>query len=461
MAGQNLGLPNGHGDLAALLGTGTGVAAGSDLASLLGTSAGTDLTSLLGGAGAGISAGGFLGMQPAGGVGSDLASLLGAGPVAGAGGDLTRLLGAGPGFGTGSDAASLLGTGPAFGAGGDLANLLGIGPAAGAGGNLISFMPTGPVAGGGAGSDLALLLGGAAGSGAGSDLASLLGSGSGGGATMQQPAELSMSLLQELAGALSMPTMPAPTMQPAQFTAPSGLVSTKPLKLFIGGLSQETSTATLNSYFSQFGRVSSIVMMDKATGRSRGFGFVDFVDEAAMQTALQMHQHVVDGAAVTCSAYGGKGQRSPAVLPPKPSPAASDLLGSITHNLAPAQQPAQTMSNLGIADFLGGAPSAQTPTMLAPAVIPGRLFIGGLAQTTTVASLKAAFSRYGPCETEVMIDKMTGRSRGFGFVRFRYQEEANMALAERHIVDDKAVEVSQCMAKGPPPRVPAVRASPY
>eukprot|EP00930_Biecheleria_cincta_P044734 TRINITY_DN30800_c0_g1_i1.p1 TRINITY_DN30800_c0_g1~~TRINITY_DN30800_c0_g1_i1.p1 ORF type:complete len:291 (-),score=55.20 TRINITY_DN30800_c0_g1_i1:20-817(-) len=265
-----------------------------------------------------------------------------------------------------------------------------------------------------------------------------------------------MSLLQELAGAMSMPTMPAPSMHPAQVTAPSGLVSTKPLKLFIGGLSQETTTATLNSYFSQFGRVSSIVMMDKATGRSRGFGFVDFVDEAAMQTALQMHQHVVDGAAVTCSTYGGgKGRQSPAVLPPKSGMAAPDLLGSTAHSLAPAQPPA---------DPFGGqaqAQAAQTPTMLPPAVIPGRLFIGGLAQTTTVQSLKAAFSRYGPCETEVMMDKATGRSRGFGFVRFRSQEEANMALAERHIVDDKAVEVSQCMAKGPPPRVPAVRAAPY
>ena len=48
-------------------------------------------------------------------------------------------------------------------------------------------------------------------------------------------------------------------------------------KIFVGGVSQETSADEVKAYFSQFGRVEEAVMlMDQQTKRHRGFGFVTF-----------------------------------------------------------------------------------------------------------------------------------------------------------------------------------------
>jgi len=49
-------------------------------------------------------------------------------------------------------------------------------------------------------------------------------------------------------------------------------------------------------------RSGQSVMMDKASGRSRGFGFVNFTDEATMEAVLTV-PHQVDGVAITCSRY--------------------------------------------------------------------------------------------------------------------------------------------------------------
>lgn len=48
-----------------------------------------------------------------------------------------------------------------------------------------------------------------------------------------------------------------------------------------------------------------------------------------------------------------------------------------------------------------------------------KLFVGGLAWATTEESLLSAFSKFGPVqEAKVILDRETGRSRGFGFVTF-------------------------------------------
>ncbi len=60
-------------------------------------------------------------------------------------------------------------------------------------------------------------------------------------------------------------------------------------KLYVGGLSYSTNDDGLRDGFSQAGEViSATVMMDKMTGRSRGFGFVEMADEEAMNRAIEM-----------------------------------------------------------------------------------------------------------------------------------------------------------------------------
>lgn len=58
-----------------------------------------------------------------------------------------------------------------------------------------------------------------------------------------------------------------------------------------------------------------------------------------------------------------------------------------------------------------------------------KLYVGGLPYSTTEDSLKEAFSQAGTVESAIIIsDKMTGRSKGFGFVEMSSDEEAQKAI---------------------------------
>jgi len=58
-----------------------------------------------------------------------------------------------------------------------------------------------------------------------------------------------------------------------------------------------------------------------------------------------------------------------------------------------------------------------------------KLFVGGLSYDTTEETLKEKFSEAGTVETAtVIIDKMTNRSKGFGFVEMSSDEEAQKAV---------------------------------
>src|SRR6185503_9794401 len=68
-------------------------------------------------------------------------------------------------------------------------------------------------------------------------------------------------------------------------------------KLFVGNLSFSTEESTLQDLFSQAGQVESVrVMRDQATGRSRGFGFVEMASEDAARTAIEkFNESEIDG----------------------------------------------------------------------------------------------------------------------------------------------------------------------
>src|SRR3989338_3663092 len=72
-------------------------------------------------------------------------------------------------------------------------------------------------------------------------------------------------------------------------------------KLYVGGLSYSTTEAGLKDAFAQAGNVASaIVIMDKMTGRSKGFGFVEMSTEEEATAAIDMYNgKEIDGRAVT------------------------------------------------------------------------------------------------------------------------------------------------------------------
>lgn len=58
-----------------------------------------------------------------------------------------------------------------------------------------------------------------------------------------------------------------------------------------------------------------------------------------------------------------------------------------------------------------------------------KLYVGGLSYNTTDATLKDTFSAAGTVESAtIIIDKMTNRSKGFGFVEMSSEEEAQKAI---------------------------------
>lgn len=69
--------------------------------------------------------------------------------------------------------------------------------------------------------------------------------------------------------------------------------------MFVGGLNWETTEESLKNYFSKFGEVvDCTVMRDNVTGRSRGFGFLDFAEAKSVNLVLA-EEHFLDGKIVS------------------------------------------------------------------------------------------------------------------------------------------------------------------
>ncbi len=81
-----------------------------------------------------------------------------------------------------------------------------------------------------------------------------------------------------------------------------------------------------------------------------------------------------------------------------------------------------------------------------------KLFAGGLAWATTDDSLRQAFEEFGKVvEAKVILDRETGRSRGFGFVTFADDDAADRAVEEMNgrELDGRAIRVNEAQDKRP------------
>jgi RNA recognition motif-containing protein len=158
-------------------------------------------------------------------------------------------------------------------------------------------------------------------------------------------------------------------------------------KLFVGGLAPDIDRDELKRVFQAFGEVlDTVVMMDPATQRSRGFGYVTFDDidgPKATDRILNMHAMQVHGRTVEVKLAmpSGAARKDPPPPPPEPE--------------------------------------ARIRTELPPEQSQYRVFVGGLPPEVDKTELKQIFSRFGAVvDTVVMMDATTHRSRGFGFVTF-------------------------------------------
>lgn len=90
-------------------------------------------------------------------------------------------------------------------------------------------------------------------------------------------------------------------------------------KLFVGGLAWHTDDATLRQKFEEFGQVEeAVVVKDRDTGRSRGFGFVRFAQDSEADAAMNGMNNIefdgrtirVDKASDRAGGGGGGGRGS-------------------------------------------------------------------------------------------------------------------------------------------------------
>ncbi len=84
------------------------------------------------------------------------------------------------------------------------------------------------------------------------------------------------------------------------------------MNIYVSNLSFNTSDAELNDLFSQYGTVTSAkVIMDRETGRSRGFGFVEMSSDAEGKEAMSsLNGKEVEGRAMAVSIAREKTERT-------------------------------------------------------------------------------------------------------------------------------------------------------
>jgi cold-inducible RNA-binding protein len=84
-------------------------------------------------------------------------------------------------------------------------------------------------------------------------------------------------------------------------------------RLFVGNLSYQTMENDLQDYFAQAGVVTSVnLMLDKVTGKSRGFAFIEFATpEEATKAVEQFHGKEFQGRALTVNIARPREERAP------------------------------------------------------------------------------------------------------------------------------------------------------
>jgi len=158
-------------------------------------------------------------------------------------------------------------------------------------------------------------------------------------------------------------------------------------KLFVGGLSWETSDKELREHFSTYGTIESInVKTDPNTGRSRGFAFIVFKTADSIDKVLAAGDHVINNKKID----------------PKKAKARH-----------------------------------------------GKIFVGGLSTELSDDDIKNYFAQYGTIvEVEMPFDKTKNQRKGFCFITFESEQVvAELLKSPKQTINGKEVDVKKATPK--------------
>lgn len=156
-------------------------------------------------------------------------------------------------------------------------------------------------------------------------------------------------------------------------------------KLFVGGLSRQTTDKELREYFSKFGEIESVtVKVDPFTGQSRGFAFIVFSDPQTIDKLLSAGDHYINKRQVDPKRVSKKAQH-------------------------------------------------------------GKIFVGGLTPEISDEDIKEFFSQYGNVvEIQAPFDKQKNQRKGFCFITFETKDVVHKLLkTPKQCIKGKEVDVKK------------------
>uniref|UniRef100_H0XI54 RRM domain-containing protein n=1 Tax=Otolemur garnettii TaxID=30611 RepID=H0XI54_OTOGA len=168
-------------------------------------------------------------------------------------------------------------------------------------------------------------------------------------------------------------------------------------KLFIGGLSFETTDDSLREHFENWGTLTDcVVMRDPQTKKQKGFGFVTYSCVEEVDAAMCAPPHKVD---------------------------------------RPVVEPKRAVS--------------REDSVKPGAITVKKIFVGGIKEDTEEYNWRDYFEKYGKIEAiEVMEDRQSGKKRGFAFVTFHDHDTVDKIVVQKyHIINGHNCEVIKALSK--------------
>nr|CAB3253656.1 heterogeneous nuclear ribonucleoprotein A3 homolog 2-like [Phallusia mammillata] len=177
----------------------------------------------------------------------------------------------------------------------------------------------------------------------------------------------------------------------------SGKEEEQSRKLFVGGISQETTDEAMNEYFSKFGAITDcVVIREQSTNRSKGFGFVTFETETEADKCMDKRPHSLDGRQIDVKRAVSREESS--------------------------------------------KPGAHVQVK--------KIFIGGIKEGCDENALKEYFGKFGSINSCEIPRNNEQRPKGFAFITFNDFDIVDKLVAKRHhMIAGTSCEVKKALSK--------------